>query len=68
MDTEILMGIFVAPFAGEKETNVGGIKSTGLASIVKSSTANPSSAPDALKSVQRIKNTVPFGIDKFLIV
>jgi hypothetical protein len=54
--------------AGAKFVTVGGIRSTGFASMVKSSIARPSSEPLALKSFQRIRNTDPFGMDKFLTV
>ena len=62
------IGRLVEPLAGVRETIAGGVTSTGLASIVKSSTPSPSSAPDALKSFQRITNTDPFGMERFLNV
>ncbi len=67
-EAERFTGVFVVPFAGINVLTVGGIRSTGFASMVKSSIANPSSEPLALKSFQRIRKVAPEGIDRPRIV
>src|SRR5688572_7706472 len=60
----VFVGTADAPFAGENDRRAGCSVSLGFTSMLKSSTASPSSAPDAFASTQRIMKVDPAAIFK----